>query len=98
MVVNGIVPADNERWQDVVFDNPKILIVQLQNGRQAKFGMNMDSDLQHVSLHVDDPRWKGAFNLKNSGPNQMILDGEFGGRDVVNCNASIYPTPTNTHW
>lgn len=83
MVVNGIVPADNERWQDVVFDNPKILIVQLQNGRQAKFGMNMDSDLQHVSLHVDDPRWKGAFNLKNSGPNQMILDGEFGGRHVV---------------
>ncbi len=87
LVVDGIarppLTTDSDRWQDVVFDSPKILTIQLMNGKQFKYAMQVDSDLKNVTLHADDPGWKGGFELKNSGPNQLILDGELGGQHVI---------------
>lgn len=87
LVIDGVarppLSTDTDRWEDIVFENPKILTIQFMNGKQTKYGMQMDTDLQHAILHVDDPNWKGAFTIKDSGPNKMTFDGNFGGHHVL---------------
>lgn len=87
LAVDGVarppLTTDMDRWAEVVFEDPKILTIQLVSGRQVKYAMQMDSDLQHATLRVDDPRWKGGFTLRGSGPDQLILEGQFGEHRII---------------
>ncbi len=71
--------TDATRWQNVIFDAPKVLTIQLMDGRQAKYAMELEEGQKTFVLHNEnDPYWKATLALEYPQPDQMILQGDVG--------------------
>ena len=76
-------PGDPDRWQNVIFDDPKILDIQAMNGMPRHYALELDTAQKTVSLRIpDDPKWKGSLTVEFSQPDRMILQGDFGPHQV----------------
>jgi hypothetical protein len=80
-----VVPrtGDPYLWQNVIFDDPKILDIQVMNGMLRQYDMLLDNAGKTVSLKLaDDPKWHATLTVEFSRPDRMILQGGFGSHQM----------------
>jgi hypothetical protein len=76
--------TDSDRWQNVVFDDPYVAIVQNMSGEQDRYYIQLDTNKKKFSLwSLPDARTKASFNYDNSQANRMSIDGVFGGKHLT---------------
>ncbi len=78
------LPTETERWQNVIFDDPKVLTIQAMGGAQKKYYLQLHMDRKRFGLwDPTDTHWNANFTYEMSQPDRMSLDGEFGGHHVT---------------
>ena len=76
--------TDKERWQRVIFDRPKLFIVQLMDGTQQSFYVQSDPESRTFSLWGGDNfQSKGKLTAEEVQPNQMVLEGQMNGHSLT---------------
>jgi|SRR5579863_3503451 len=99
--------TDNERWQDVIFDWPKQLIIESMDGKQKGYYMQLDAANHRASLwDIEHPSWRALLNVTDLQANRMTLEGKFGDHQInavlnrVDLNDPVQFSLTNRgfHW
>ncbi len=85
--IDGVPKAplltDDSRWRAVIFDAPRVLIIEAMDGKQNKYYMQLDSSQRTATLwNVNDPHWKATLAIALPDENSMTLNGQFGGHGV----------------
>jgi len=78
------LPAHTERWQNVIFDAPKVLTIQAIGGVQTRYYLQLEMDRKRFTLW--DPtgtHLNANFTYEMPQPDRMSLDGQFDGRHVT---------------
>ena len=76
--------TDTERWQNVIFDAPNVLIIQSMDGVQKKYYLELDANSKKAALW-DPPNthWTARLTYDLPQPDRMTLTGQFGGQHVT---------------
>lgn len=75
--------TDNERWQNVIFDEPSVLVIQNMDGVQKKYYLQLDTAKRKFLLwDIADKHWNASFTYQAPAADRMSLEGQFGGKHV----------------
>lgn len=76
--------TDPERWQNLIFDEPKILVIQDMDGAQKKYYMQLQMDRDRIVLwNTAEPQWNASMTYDLPQPDRMTLEGRFGSKRVT---------------
>jgi uncharacterized membrane protein YphA (DoxX/SURF4 family) len=99
--------GDPKQWQNVIFDQPKILTIQTMNGQQVRYYMQLDDAQKTIKLwNTNDLQWRAVLHADTPQADQMTIEGEFGSQKVTaklaRMNLSdpqfFYLTNRGFHW
>jgi hypothetical protein len=72
--------TDTTRWQRAIFQYPGALTIQLMNGPNQGFRLDLNMENKTFSLEKrDDADWKAEFTFEEVDPELITLKGEFDG-------------------
>jgi hypothetical protein len=103
------LPSQNDpnRWQNVIFDQPKILTIQTMNGNQNRYYMQLDDAQKTIKLwNTRDLQWRAVLHADSPEADRMTLEGQFGSQKITvklsRMNLSdpqvFYLTNRGFHW
>jgi uncharacterized membrane protein YphA (DoxX/SURF4 family) len=73
--------TDNDRWHRIIFDYPKVMVLDRMNDARSYFQSTIDSAKHTLALASRaDPKAKSSFTFSRPTPDQLILDGTLDGR------------------
>ena len=76
--------TDRERWQNVIFDDPKVLVIQSMNGAQTKYYLQLDSEQKKFVLWAPpDTHAKANFTYDTPQSDRITLEGQLDGKHVT---------------
>jgi uncharacterized membrane protein YphA (DoxX/SURF4 family) len=75
--------TDGERWHNVIFDDPTVLVIQGMNGAQSKFTLQLDTGKKTIAIFNPPGHPEGNFTYDTPQANRITLDGQFGGKHVT---------------
>lgn len=80
-------------WRRVIFDNPKMLAIQMTDDSLKRFALKTDTGKKALSLKSRaDPDWEAALNYETDGTDQLIITGTF---DEKSLQVKLKRTDTN---
>ena len=75
--------TENDRWQNVIFDQPNALVIQTMDGVQKRYYLRLDTANQKFFLwSPPDKHWNASFTYQASTPDRLILEGQFDGKHI----------------
>lgn len=75
--------TDNERWLNVVFDEPNALVIQTMDGVQEKYYLQLDTANRKFRLwNTADTHWSASFTYQLPATDRITLEGQFGGKHI----------------
>jgi hypothetical protein len=70
--------TDQDRWQNVIFDSPKVLTVIGMDGSRQRYFIQFEDGMKTAKLwNLDDTHRTALLSLDYSTPSQMTLNGRF---------------------
>ncbi len=76
--------TDPERWQNVIFDDPKFLVIQGMDGKQTRYYIKLDPEKKTFNLWSQaDIHSMANFTYDTPQANRITLDGQFEGKHVT---------------
>jgi hypothetical protein len=75
--------TDAERWRRVIFDNPKMLAIQLMSDSRNRYMLNQDASARTLALSKrDDPAWKTSFSYRQLDSEHLEMEGKLDGKTI----------------
>jgi uncharacterized membrane protein YphA (DoxX/SURF4 family) len=72
--------TDAARWQRVIFQTPKSVMVQPMTGPNQPFTLELNEGAKTLTLGKrDDPNWKAVLTYRDEGEGRMAIEGDFDG-------------------
>ena len=76
--------SDPSQWRTVIFDQPKVLVIQAMNGNQMRYYMQLDNADKTIKLwNTADLHWRAVLDAEYPQPDEMVLKGQFGSQNVT---------------
>jgi hypothetical protein len=76
--------TDSQRWQAVVFDHAKWLVVQQMNGQQLMYRMEVNPMDRILKLADENSKvWQSQLEFANPQPDLLTLKGEMEGHQIA---------------
>ena len=76
--------TDNERWQNVIFDDPYAVVIQGMDGVQTRYYLKLDTANKKFSLwDFANMRRNASFTYQTPAPDRITLEGQFDGKHVT---------------
>jgi uncharacterized membrane protein YphA (DoxX/SURF4 family) len=70
--------TDQDRWQNVIFDSPKVLTVIGMDGSRQRYFIQFEDGMKTAKLwNLDDTHRTALLSLDYSTPSQMTVNGRF---------------------
>lgn len=74
----------SQRWQRVIFDSPRRVVVQSGTDPHQRFSLQLDEGKQTLTLRKrEDPNWNTTLTYKHVGPELMTLAGTLNGSEMT---------------
>ncbi|MBX7220594.1 MAG: hypothetical protein K1Y36_11660 [Blastocatellia bacterium] len=85
--VNGqplpLTATDDRRWRKVIFDTTYSLGIQNMSDSRSRYFIELDPEKKILSLSKrEDPAWEGELKVEQPAPENLILEGMFGGQPI----------------
>ena len=75
--------TDSQRWQALVFDHAKWLVVQQMNGQQLIYRMEVDPMDRTLKLAEENSKvWQSQLEFASPQPDLLTLKGEMDGHQI----------------
>jgi hypothetical protein len=75
--------TDADRWRRVIFDNPKMLAIQLMSDSRSRYMLNQDTKAGTLALSKrDDPTWKTTFTYRQPQSELLEMEGKLDGKTI----------------
>ncbi len=73
--------TDKDRWQNVVFDAPNLLSIQMMDGSLQQYYLRLNEQQNRLTFaELGSQHWKASLSYENSQPDSMTMTGRMDGR------------------
>jgi uncharacterized membrane protein YphA (DoxX/SURF4 family) len=76
--------TDQDRWQRVIFQSTQLMWLQLMDGTRRSYSLTLDAAKKTLAIgKSDDKSWKADLVFQRLQPDELTLEGKFGGRQIT---------------
>jgi hypothetical protein len=76
--------TDQDRWQRVIFQSTQLMWIQLMDGTRHSYPLTLDAAKKTLAIgKSDDKNWKAELAFQRPQPDELTLEGQFGGHQIT---------------
>lgn len=75
--------TEPERWRRVVFDYPRMIVIQLMNDKRQRYGLELNESAGTMEITRREPSMKTTFKYTRPEPGRITMEGSLDGRKIL---------------